>query len=426
MNRREFLERSKAFALAGMALPLHPQLMSFSDAPAVRVGVVGTGGRGTDLVRKLSTIERAEIVAVCDDYAPHLRRGAEAAGEQVEQYASYTEMLEKEDLQAVIVAVPLYMHFDMCKKAIDAGLAVFCEKTMCHSMEEARALAALVNAQKTVFQVGLQRRASAIYKQAQAMVQMGMLGKVLSIKSQWHRNGDWRRPVPVQRDHADWGNLEHRLNWRLYWPYSQGLMTELGAHQMDVANWMLNATPAEVLASGGNDYWRDGREVYDNVYCIYNYRLKDEAGEEYTARVTYSSIQSNAFEGASELIMGTKGTLLLTEKTGLFYKEATPQLTAQPSDSNVNAEANAATITSGKTLYLNNDPWAHRGKPFEINADSNSTRDELISFLDCVQRGDVNTICDVNEGLRNTATVLIGNQAIREGRQVAYPPELKG
>jgi len=416
MNRRDFLGHTAAFALTGLALQ-HP---SFSDDPTVKVAVVGTGGRGTDLVRKLSTIERAEIVAVCDDYEPHLTRGGEAAGQQARQYLRYEEMLQKENIDAVIVAVPLYLHYTVCKEAILAGCDVFCEKTMCYSADEAQELVNLVQTNNTVFQVGLQRRASAIYRQAQAMVQTGMLGDVFSIKAQWHRNGDWRRPVPVKRDHPDWQHLERKLNWRLYWPYSQGLMTELGSHQIDVANWMLGTSPSRVTAFGGTDYWKDGREVYDNVYCIYDYDKQDEGGRPYTARVTYSSIQSNAFEGASELIMGTKGTLLLTERTGLFYREGGQEAVDWRGEEQDEASAAAATITSGKTLKLSNDPWAHRGKPFEIQAGSDSTRDQLISFLDNVQRKDMKTICTVENGLINTASAVIANQAIREGRTVEF------
>ena len=416
MNRRDFIGQSSAALLTGLAIPRY----SFSNEPPVKVAVVGTGGRGTDLVRKLSTIERATIVAVCDDYEPHLLRGGEAAGSQARQYLNYDDMLASEEIQAVVVAVPLYLHFEMCEKAIRAGCDVFCEKTMCYTVEEARQLVDLVNVHQAVFQVGLQRRASAIYQQARAMIQTGMLGKVLSVKSQWHRNGDWRRPVPVEKDHADWQRLERKLNWRLYWPYSQGLMTELGAHQLDVSTWMLGTHPESVIASGGTDYWRDGREVFDNVYCIYDYVMRTNQGEAYATRVTYSSIQSNAFEGASEQIMGTKGTLFLTEKTGLFYTENNRESVDWQGEEEDEASAAASTITSGKTLRLSNDPWAHRGKPFEINADSDSTRDQLIAFLDCVQRRERKTLCTVEEGYVNTVTVLIANQAIKEGRRITF------
>jgi hypothetical protein len=205
-------------------------------------------------------------------------------------------------------------------------------------------------------------------------------------------------------------------------------MAELGAHQMDVAYWALKTKPRRVLASGGLDYWRDGRQVFDNVYCIYEYEMTPETGEPYTVRATYSSIQSNAYEGASELIMGTKGTLLLTEGAGLFYQEAGAEKIAWNKDEQAGQEAkaeqDASVITSGKTLNLSNNPWAHRGKPYEISSDSNSTRDQLISFLDCVQRRDTKTICDVETGMINSATILIANQAIKEGRTIEFPADV--
>ena len=209
----------------------------------------------------------------------------------------------------------------MARDAIEAGCAVFCEKTMCHSIDQARELAAIVDRRKAVFQVGLQRRANAIYRQAEAMVESGMLGEVSAIKCQWHRNNNWRRPVPVPRADPRWEALERRLNWRLYRDHSQGLMSELAAHQLDVANRLLGGPPRRVIGSGGIDHWRDGREVFDNVFCIYEYEV-GEGPARRTVRVTYSSIQDNAFEGASELVMGTKGTLLLTQSKGLFYREA--------------------------------------------------------------------------------------------------------
>jgi hypothetical protein len=191
-----------------------------------------------------------------------------------------------------------------------------------------------------------------------------------------------------------------------------------------------------VTATGGIDYWRDGRDVNDNVFCIYEYELPAQgpvatdsspAGGEgrrmprgYTVRATYSSLCNNAFEGASELILGTRGSLLLTSTKGLLFRERTADDVgwARPNA----GDDNASIITSGKTLKLSNSPWAHRGEPIEIdNLIGDDTRDELISFVDHVRRRDVRTICDVHEGLRDTATVLMANQAMDEGKTIPYP-----
>jgi hypothetical protein len=137
-------------------------------------------------------------------------------------------------------------------------------------------------------------------------------------------------------------------------------------------------------------------------------------------RATYSSLCNNAYEGASELILGTRGSLLLTSTKGLLFRERTAEDVgwARPSA----GDENASIITSGKTLKLSNSPWAHRGEPIEIdNLIGDDTRDELISFVDHVRRRDVQTICDVHEGFRDTATVLMANQAMDEGKTIPYP-----
>ncbi len=422
-NRRGFLAGGSAAMLTGALLQTAQGTAREPHEP-VRVAVVGTGGRGSDLIRALATLESARIVAVCDDYPPHLEKGRQYAGAGMPGFANYGRMLREAQPQAVVVATPLSLHFEMCMQALEAGCAVFCEKTMCHSIDQARELAAEVARREAVFQVGLQRRSNGVYRQAVAMVETGMLGDITAIKAQWHRNGTWRRPVPVDRDDPRFAELEHRLNWRLYWDWSQGLMTELGSHQVDVATWMLGRPPKRVLASGGIDHWRDGREVYDNVFCLYEYELpaREADAPPRTVRVTYSSLQNNAYEGASELIMGTRGTLFITQKKALFYREQGVEDPGWSTDGRIRHDA--ALVTSGKTLNMTNDPWAHRGAPYEMDGHGDDTRDELVDFLRSVATKNPATVCDVQTGLVNTASVLIANESIRTGQAVSFPADL--
>ena len=415
ITRRTFL------GTAGAALTANAMLRA--EEPAIRIALIGTGARGSDLLRALTTIDGIELVGVCDDYPPHLEQGAKYAGPQAKTFSDYRKLLDELKPQAVVIAVPLYLHYQIAADCLAAGCDVFLEKTMCYTFAEARKLAAMVAASKRVFQVGLQRRANAIYKQAQAMVAAGMIGQVTSIKAQWHRNNSWRRPVPVPKSDSSWLALEKKLNWRLYKAYSRGLMAELGSHQMDVVNWFLGAHPKRVFASGGIDYYRDGREVYDNINCLYEYELKGANGKPYTVRVNYTSICNNAYEGAAELIMGTKGSLYLTSAKGLLFQEKDADAVSWEGGKDQQAtDANAAIVTAGKTLKLSNDPWAHRGAPFEIDiAEGNDTRDELVSFIDHVRRQDTKTICDVNVGLNDCTTILIANQSVEMGGWVEFP-----
>ena len=413
ITRRTFLET------AGATLAVGTNQSGLAEP--TRVAVIGTGGRGSDLLRALTTIDEVVVTGVCDDYPPHLENGARYAGPQARQFSDYRRLLEELKPEAVVIAVPLYLHYRVARECLEAGCDVFLEKTMCLTIEEARQLSAQVAAAGKVFQVGLQRRANPIYRQARAMVAAGMIGQIVSFKAQWHRNNSWRRPVPVPKTDPDWRRLERRLNWRLYKDYSAGLMAELGSHQMDVANWFFETHPQRVLATGGIEFFRDGREVCDNISCLYEYRLKDTRGNPYTVRASYTSLCNNAYEGASELILGTRGSLYLTSSKGLLFQEKGTDVVSWEGGANA-ADANAAVVTAGKTLKLSNDPWAHRGAPFEIDiAEGNDTRDELVSFIDHVRRRDPQTICDVRTGLLDCATILIANRSIEAGGWVDFP-----
>lgn len=420
ITRRTFLGTAGA-ALTTSAVP--PD----RDDNHARVAVIGAGARGSDLIRALTTIEGVELVGVCDDYPPHLEQGAKYAGPKAKTYADYRKLLDDLKPQAVVVAVPLHLHYRIASDCIAAGCDLFLEKTMCYSIAEAKKLARQVADSKLVFQIGLQRRANPIYKQAQAMVASGMIGQVTSIKAQWHRNNSWRRPVPVTRTDANWNALERRLNWRLYKDSSGGLMAELGSHQMDVANWFIGVHPKRVFASGGIDYYRDGREVFDNISCLYEYEITPPERKPYTVRVSYTSLCSNAYEGAAELIMGSKGSLYLTSSKGLLFQEKSADVVPwEGGKDKAAADANAALVTAGKTLKLSNDPWAHRGAPFEIDiAEGNDTRDELVSFIDHVRRRDSKTIADATVGLTDCATILIANQSVETGGWVEFSRSLK-
>ncbi|MGH9768309.1 MAG: FAD:protein FMN transferase [Blastocatellia bacterium] len=193
--------------------------------------------------------------------------------------------------------------------------------------------------------------------------------------------------------------------------------------QMDVVNWFLGAHPKRVFASSGIDYYRDGRESLDNISCLYEYEMSPPNQKPYIVRVSYTSLCNNAYEGAAELIMGAKGSLYLTSAKGLLFQEKVADAVPwEGGKDKAAADANAAVVTAGKTLKLSNDPWAHRGAPFEIDIEEgNDTRDELVSFIDDVRRRDPKTIADAAVGVADCATILIANQSVETGGWVEFP-----
>ena len=192
------------------------------------------------------------------------------------------------------------------KDALEAGKHVFCEKSLVFRPEEVHGLRELHEKHPDqVIQVGLQRRYSDFYHTAKQIIDSGAIGQVTHIHAQWHRNTNWRRKVKDEK-------LEEQLNWRLYKKFSGGLCAELMSHQVDVADWMLDAVPTSVMGVGGLDYWKDGRDIYDNIQLIFEY----PEGR----KLLYSAIMTNRHiegrrvpgDGCREIIMGTDGSIEIT------------------------------------------------------------------------------------------------------------------
>ena len=257
VTRRQFLKTAATVAAASSLTGLGaPAIINAqSDGNPIRYGFIGTGTEGCTLLKFLATIPEGRCIATCDIYPPNLKKGVETIGSNPETYTEYRKMLERKDMDAVMIATPLNLHCQMVVDALNAGKQVFVEKTMYFKEEEGEMIhKAMAANPKLVVQVGLQRRSSVLYQVAIEMIRKGALGKIMFVRAQWHRNSNWRRPLPDP-------SLERQINWRMYKEYSGGLLAELASHQIDIANWAIGAEPQSVFATGGINYWKDGRET---------------------------------------------------------------------------------------------------------------------------------------------------------------------
>ena len=369
LDRRTFLKA--AGATTGFMIAEGASAFSYAQNSKVRVGCIGVGGQGSFHIREgLTHNPDVQIVALADVYKPNQDAAVNLARlSNAKQYLpvfdspsqaqidaamateapkvsyDYCELLANPDVDAVVISTPPNSHFEITMAALEARKFVFCEKTLGTSLEEGRALVTTCHELKRWMQVGHQRRYNPKYNLAQWMTyDRGMLGRITHITSQWHRDVQWRRPVPkdyVLNDEEKKyiTDLEKHLNWRLYDEVSGGLYTELATHQTDISNWFLRAVPSRVYSVGGLDYWRDGRTADDNIMMIYEYDIKrnspgfiavkprttlmDEtsANKKYTVRFIYSSMLSSEKRGCCELIQGDQGALELTEDVCKFYPE---------------------------------------------------------------------------------------------------------
>ena len=246
------------------------------------------------------------MTAVSDIIPFRLENGLKHASEGAKGYEDYRKLLEESDVDAVIVSVPYALHDDILKDVISAEKHIYCEKTMIKGENAAVDLVHQIRDYRPVFQVGHQYHSSRLYMKAVEIIHSGYLGHVESIECQWNRNADWRRPVPDPK----W---ERMINWRMYREYSGGLTAELCSHQIDFCNWVAGETPAKVNGFGGIDYWKDGRETYDNVHIMMQY----PSG----LNTKFTSLTTNAYERYQIKVQGKKGTMIINFDGAKIYLE---------------------------------------------------------------------------------------------------------
>ncbi|MDX1639734.1 MAG: Gfo/Idh/MocA family oxidoreductase [Balneolaceae bacterium] len=392
ISRKDFIVTSGA-ALTGVSALGYSSILGANDR--VNLGIIGTGSRGTYIAQVLNQISNIRLMACCDIRPENLQEGLHHASPDATGYNEYKELLANPDLDAVVIATPLNLHFEMARDAVDAGKHVYCEKTMTYAIDEARKLTKLVEGAPVKFQVGYQHRYNPLYQKIYNLVNDGSVGPISYVECTWNRNGDWRRPVPDP-------SLERLINWRMYREYSQGLMAELCSHQIDIVNWVLGEVPEKVSGFGGIDYWKDGRETYDNVHTVFEYPSGIKG--------KYSSITTNAHEGYSIRFYGKKATIEIKAVSGhqaYIYAEQ------QASSSNEN-EDDADAITKPT-----NKAW-EQGEAVPIRAEGQAdgdvgpTRMAFEHFADSIVNNR-QPLSNVRNGHNSAICVLMGNKAMRTG-----------
>ncbi len=305
-SRRKFLTAG-GILLSGAALGLPSILRAAAPAAKVRIGLIGAGSRGTGLATLLKQIPEVELAACCDPIPAHLANGMQQAAPKAKAYDNYKALLENKELDAVIIATPLYTHFEIASAALDAGKHVYLEKSMTYDIPQSLALLKKVQESKLVFQVGFQYRYYDLYKRVKQAIDEQWLGAITGFECQYHQNSNWRRP---NNDPA----MERKINWRMYREYCGGPLSELCAHQIDMVHYFLGTHPVSVVGTGGINFWKDGRDTYDSIRTVYEYPGGVQA--------SVSSMLSNAYRDYNIRILGTRATIDISRTKALIYPES--------------------------------------------------------------------------------------------------------
>jgi predicted dehydrogenase len=312
-NRRDFLKGGSLATVMMMmgGVPLQAQITPRPEedeaaGPGLKVGVIGCGIWGREIISTLARLGNVEAAAVCDNYAPFLRR-ARGLAPEAEGYEDYEQLLNNKEIQAVVVATPSHLHRDIVLAAIQAGKHVYCEAPVAHTIEDARIICQA--AQKTPrihFQAGQQLRSDPQIHYVLSFVRAGTLGNTVSARAHWHKKQSWVRPAPTAA-------REREMNWRLRNGSSPGLIGEIGLHQVDLASWFLNARPEAVTGFGSLMHWRDGRDVPDTIQATYEFPTG--------ALFSYDATLCNSFEGEADKFFGTDSAIMFNERRAWMFKE---------------------------------------------------------------------------------------------------------
>ncbi|MFN0172499.1 MAG: Gfo/Idh/MocA family oxidoreductase [Bryobacteraceae bacterium] len=420
IDRRDFLKTTTqigaALGVAGNALAARPgksasgRVVGANDR--INVGVVGVGGRGGYLASIFAGLgardSSCQLVAVCDVWQRRVTEHKEKY--KCDGYLDYREIINRSDVDAVVVATPDHWHARIALEAMDKGKDVYLEKPMCHTIEEAKQLSATVKETKRVLQVGSQTTSSDQWHKAKKAIADGMIGQMLTSQGTYHRNsveGEWNwkidpnaGPEKSGDDYIDWKtwlgpapkrawDADRYFRFRKYWDYSGGIATDLFYHVVAPMNicWSEPQFPHRVTAAGGIYVFKD-REVPDT------FNLMADFPKGHSLILSSSMANSHHSPG---LIRGHDGTIVMVEH-GRFegYSEF---ITVYPEKRVIGDEYHKK--------------WGQ--EPIKIPVAQTVESAHMKNFLDCV-RSREKPVLDVETGMRAQVTITMAVQSYREGR----------
>lgn len=386
----------------------------------VRLGFIGVGNRGDQLLDAFLEQKDCDIVALCDAYAPYREAALEKVGGKAKVYTDYRKLLEQKDVDAVVIATPDHWHALQFIDACQAGKDVYCEKPLSLTISEGRRMVEAAKAANCVTQVGLHRRSAPFIQEAVQLIRSGAIGKVTVAKC-YHLRNEFPEGIGSPKDcdpptGLDWDlwlgpapKVAYNPNrclykFRWFWDYSGGQLTNFGTHYLDVIQWALGQdAPKNVFCVGGRYAVKDNREIPDTLEAVWEYDNTLVTFSQFNATATGGNVRSCEME-----FRGTKGTLFLQEGSGweiLPEKNRTKELPAlSPIARKENSE-------QGKAAKAVIEPAQQRGRA--------DTTFHARNFLDCV-KSRKETNCPVEVGHRSTTATLLARVAYFRGRRLTW------
>jgi predicted dehydrogenase len=488
VSRRRFMQ---GLVAAGAAVPLSAAAYygytnsSFATKP-VKAGLIGAGDEGGVLIGEhnpayvqfiaYSDIRPSNQVRIFAGEQVGPRKGfnfhyGSRARDRIRLYEDYEKLLANDEIEMVVIALPLHLHAQVTIDALNAGKHVLCEKLMAWNISQCKDMIHAADKADRLLAIGHQRHYSMLYAHAVEVINSGVLGDIRHIRALWHRNNatpildaqgreqidpetgktrlkdSWRPQIKDEdrralestiRQHG-YKSMKELVRWRLFKRTGGGLMAELGSHQLDASSIFLGKVkPVAVTAVGGKDFYQDDREIEDHVYCTYEFPGRNYVRGQPTRDangicqlndrvvVTYSSISTNAFEPYGECVMGTKGTMVIESEQNVYLWGGAGRSTA----------VTATTAGGGPKLDASSssDPGERRATATGAESlgsapPSRGYREEMEHFAYCIRmrnqgmardRADLKPRCDGRAAMADAIIALTSNQAMKHQKRIAF------
>lgn len=451
-SRRSFIKRA---TITGAALGSAPFILTasqdekillqrneqnilYSANNNINIALIGSGIQGIYDTLSALKVNGVKLVAVCDLYTGRLARAKELWGDHLFVTRDYRELLNREDVDAVLIATPDHWHQTIAVAAVKAGKHVYCEKPMVQNFSEGREI---INAQKQsgkICQIGSQGMSSLGNEKAKELYEDGAIGDIVMLdmyNDRYSAEGAWQYPIPTDADpntidfDTFLGNAPkvpfepaRFFRWRNYREYGTGVAGDLFVHAFSTLNYVISSNgPSRALATGGLRYWKDGRNVPDVSITLYDYP-KTDSHAPFNAAFRINFIAGSGGGGGFKLI-GTEGEMEIGQNSVTvnrsklnmvpggysmisFTEEMQKSIQKEYAEKMNDRKSQLAT---GKTTWQ--APNDYKGAHY----------DHFNNFFTSI-RADKKVIQDPEFGLRAAGAALLANESYYKKQPVNWDP----
>lgn len=400
-NRRQLL-KDLGLAVTGGYLATSK---GYAKNETIQVGCIGTGGRAQVLMKALARVPGVQMTAVCDVWDENVAKGKELAAAGAFTTKDYREILDRKDIDAVLIGSPNHQHVPMTIAACSAGKDIYVEKPLTHRLSEGPSVLAAQKSSGRIVQVGMQQRSMPQFQKGYELVQSGKLGPIRKVHLTWNRNAARTGYVKydISPSSVDWtawlGNAKPQpfdayrfRQWRWFWDFGGGVLDDLMVHYIDVAHWYLGVDHPETAATIGDRFTAQQWETPDTAQTLLHYS---------NAQVYFESTFLNARNGAMLEFMCAEATLYLDRgRMEVIPEHKRDARNRNPSQETVPADQ----------LVLGSGP---KGADFYDAPDGELLH--LSNWIECVRsRKEPNA--PVAAGISAASAAHLGNIALRENR----------